>query len=230
MLIPLAALLVATATPKHLVYTYTIGAAMHGASQFSPARAAFDKSGASVNGVSMTPTYDANGAGGTIVLDVVQPLAPDGSAVFNVTVGNFNGGKPFMCAAYGESGDVVCDANDPVPTQALLLLRVAGPNFYVKNRLDANNHWHVASSGGALTETSDFTVAKANGPLVTIAMQRHGEQRRPVQAQSDVTGTVSYDSAAQVATGVHATMTFTTKDASGADIGTSSRIDIELAP
>jgi hypothetical protein len=223
------ALLVATVTaPHHLVYTYKVGAAMQASAAHGPAQAAFDKASAGANSALWAPTYDGNNVAGTIAIDVVQPLAPDGSAAFQVTVSGFNGGKPFLCAAYGESGDVVCNADQPLRPETLLLLRVTGPNFYSPSRLDAKKHWHIASSSGRFKETADFTVTKDDGSDLTIAMSRHGTQQQP-PIDSTVEGTVVYDDTRQIPTAIHATLSLTLHGgASAGDSANATRVDLQL--
>lgn len=228
MLIPLTAMLIATATPpRHLVYTYKVAPIMHSSVSQGPAKASFDTASAAGGGANMSaPAYDSNASSGTIAIDVVQPRAADGSGVFNVTVSGFNAGKPFMCAAHGDTGEVVCNADQALRPETLLLLRVIGPNFYSTGRVDSKKHWHVTTSG-VVAETADFTVAKNSGAQLTIAMSRHGTQQQP-PLESSVEGTVLYDSAEQIPTALHATLAFTMKDTAAGDAPPGSRIDIEL--
>src|SRR5690348_8042096 len=106
----------------HLVYAYKMGAAMHASVSQGPVHGNFDGASANNNSAIWAPTYDGRDKDDTIAIDVLQALAPDGSAVFNVTATGANGGKTFMCAAYGDTGDVTCNADTPLPPQVLLLL------------------------------------------------------------------------------------------------------------
>lgn len=211
-----------------LIYTYKVGAAMQASAAHGPAKAAFDGASAGGNSALWAPTYDANATNGTISIDIVQPSAPDGSGVFRITASGFNSGKPFMCAAYGETGDVVCDADQALRPEMLLLLRVIGPNFYSQNRLDSKQHWHVASSSGPFKESADFAVAKSDGSQLTIAMTRHGIQQQP-PVESQVEGTVTYDTAKNIPIALHATLSLTMHGSvSSGDAATGTRVDIEL--
>ncbi len=211
----------------HLVFAFKVAAAMHTSQSFAPALSSFDKAAGSGNAAMSTKSYDNGATSGTITLDVVQALAPDGSTVFKVAETGFNAGKPFMCAAYGETGNVVCDAEAPLRPDTLLLLRVAGAGFYVPGHLDASKHWRIASPGTNLTETADFTVTKSSGTLVTISMHRHGTQQQP-PLESSIDGTVVYDTVTQTPRSIDATMILQPKGADAAPAGT--RIDIDLQP
>lgn len=228
MILPLAALILAVNSPTHLVYTYKDAAAMQSAQSFAPALSSFDKTAGAGNAAMSSKEFDNNAASGTIALDVVQPLSPDGSTVFRVTETGFNSGKPFMCAAYGDTGNVVCDADRPLRPDALLLLRVAGAGFYSPARLDANKHWHIDSPGNNLSESADFTVTKTDGNILTIALKRQGKQQQP-PLESTIDGTLLYDTSTQTPKAIHATMSLQPLSGAGA-APVNSRIDVELQP
>ena len=209
----------------HLVFAFKFAAAMHTSENFAPALSSFDKAAGSGNAMMSTKSFDNGATSGTITLDVVQALSPDGSTVFKVAETGFNSGKPFTCAAYGETGNVVCDADGPLRPDTLILLRVAGAGFYSQTRLDAHGHWQIASPGKNLSESADFTVTKTNGALLTISMKRHGTQQQPA-IESTIDGTVVYDTAAQVPRSIDATMTLQPQTP-GAQPA-STRIDIHL--
>ena len=212
----------------HLVYAYKIGAAMHASAAQGPVHGSFDGASQNSNSAMWAPTYDGHDKDGTIAIDVVQPLAPDGSGVFNVTATGVNGGKTFMCAAYGDTGDVTCNADGPLPPQVLLLLRVLGPHFYAVNKLDAKQHWQISSSSMSLKETADFTVTKTTATNVTIAMSRHGVQEHPA-LEATIDGTIVYDTVRDLPIDVHATLALNTRDAGmGTESPPATRIDVEL--
>lgn len=211
----------------HLVFAFKVAAAMSAGGSFAPALGNVDKSAGSANANMRTGTFDSGAASGTITLDVVQAQAPDGSTVFKVAETGFNADKPFMCAAYGRSGNVVCDANAPLRPDTLILLRVAGADFYSPSRLDTGKHWRITSPGSNLSETADFTLTRTDGSLLTIAMKRRGTQQQP-PLDTTIDGTLLYDSATQTPRAIHATMTLDPKTPGASPA--SSRIDIELQP
>jgi hypothetical protein len=200
---------------------------MHAGGGFAPALGNVDKAAGSANASMRSRTFDNGATSGTITLDVVQAQAPDGSAVFKVVETGFNAGKPFMCAAYGQTGNVVCNADAPLRPDTLILLRVAGNGFYARSRLDTNKHWRTESPGSNLSEVSDFTVTKTDGALITISMKRRGAQQQPPM-DSSIDGTIVYDTAAQIPRSIDVTMTLQQRGAGTAP--ESSRIDVELQP
>lgn len=212
----------------HLVYAYKIGAAMHATVSQGPVHGSFDGASANNNSAMWAPTFDGHAKDGTIAIDVLQPLAPDGSGVFNVAATGVNGGKTFMCAAYGDTGDVTCNADGPLPPQVLLLLRVLGPHFYSAQKLDAKQHWHVESSSVTLKETADFTVTNTTKTNVTIAMSRHGVQQHPA-LETNADGTLVYDTTRQLPTDLHATFVISAPDAGmGTAAPPATSIDVKL--
>ena len=207
------------------VYTIKLSSVMHAsAGGLSPRGQSYDRT-IGVNGAAYSPSSQGNAAGETLTLEVVQANAPDGSTVFKITQSGFNAGKPFMCAVYGETGNLACDIDQQLPAEALLLLRTAGGGFYPPARLDADKHWRITSQNSAMSETTDYTVTNANGAIVTLSMNRHSVQTQP-PLDSTLTGTVTYDTGKHLPDAIHAVLTLAPQGAQAVQ----TRIDIELQP
>jgi hypothetical protein len=157
----------------------------------------------SLGGMTMT-----GGRSGTLTVDVLA-ATKDGGLLVEVHENIDRAERPMQpvkCAVYENPDNVVCDQNlvqAGVVTEELdSLLAYFGRGFYDTARLDNNNHWQTVLpfNDGKASRTTDFTVSKADGNVLTIDVNRI---TREGSGDTMAKGTLIYDSGMTVPVSEH---------------------------
>lgn len=139
------------------------------------------------------------GRSGTITVNVIS-ATKDGGLVVDALeqVDRVSRAQQTMrCAVYEAPPTVVCDQNlvqaGVLTEEVNTLLTYVGQRFYDTSRLDDNNHWQFVEpfNNGKATRTSDFTVTKADGNVLSISVNR---VMRRGSSTTTTTGSLRYDS------------------------------------
>lgn len=139
------------------------------------------------------------GRTGTITVNVIA-ATKDGGLVVDAIEQVDRVSRPLQtmrCAVYETPPTVVCDPNlvqaGTLTEEVDKLLTYVGQRFYDTSRLDDNNHWQFVQpiNNGKASLTSDFTVTKADGNVLSISVSR---VLRLSDATTTTTGTLRYDS------------------------------------
>jgi hypothetical protein len=175
----------AQTTPRTLAYSFSISARTFGGGQV-PNDFVYSDSAVWVSGRSGVITVEAG------------PSAADGGVVLTATESVKQSARPrpaIRCTAYGATMRIECDWEHSEPTsEELTLFEFLGSSFYDPTRLDSKAHWRVSARVADNDAVSDFTVEKAQGDTLTIAVETK-EQGRGVWARFRETeeGSVLYD-------------------------------------
>jgi len=188
--------LLAQATPRELVYAYTVersqtdqGDTAHGVDKMDPGGGGtfyFHNNARDYRPPSASAGEQKHS--GKIVVDVVRAQS-DGGLVLHVTEDHAAGG-PVTCVTFGDT-TVVCDPNRQVAPEVTELLALLGTGFVDPTRLDNARHWHVDADSGYGT-TADYTIVRTDGALVGIA--ERGTRTVPrTTAKTTIDASIEYD-------------------------------------
>ncbi len=176
----------------------------------------------------ISQTTSTNGVSGTITVDVLS-AAQDGGLVVDATEKVDRADRPqqpIRCAVYADPENVICDQNltqtGEVTGEITTLLTYLGRGFYDASRLDDKKHWKTDQplNQGTGTVTSNYTVTKDDGGVVTIAVNRVLHVGPKV---STTNGTLQYDPAVSLPVKAH----LVTDTSSNGDLG-GSIVDFQL--
>ncbi len=204
---------------RHLVYDFTVSIhtdlTLHGAG-FSSGTGITDD------------TSDADDQG-TIVVDVMQ-VAADGGLVVDVSelARNTRSAKPALCAVYGD-GRALCAAGAKVNAEEMALLRLVGRGFVDPSKFDSHGHWQEIASAPGFKETSDFTVTKDAGGMLSVALQRVAAETGVRGFTSTTTGTIGYDLPMTVPTALKQTTVTRTQQGVGRENTVTTQLSLKLA-
>lgn len=187
-LLPASAL--ADAVQRHLVYSFTYG---------NQSDLEVHSSGISADGLGnsggsgMTDFTGGLSDQGTITVDVLSQQT-DGGLVLKVSeqAQHTRSAAPATCVVYPNTG-VICDPNATINPEEMALIRLLAPKFVDPNNLDASKHWKVEEPGAQTSVTSDFTIARNQGGMMTIDENRVVRQQEPQTVTTNLTTTISYD-------------------------------------
>ena len=180
--IAVAAQAVATKPIRHLVYGFTLSIASD---------LTLHDSGFS-SGTGITDDLASADDQGTITVNVLQ-VAADGGLVVNVSehARNTRSAKPALCAVYGDGG-ALCAAGAKVNAEEFALLRLVGALAPASSEF-THRHWQEIATGPGFKETSDFTVTKNAGGMLTVALQRVATATGVHGFTAATTGTIYYN-------------------------------------
>ncbi len=176
----------------------------------------------------ISSTTSTNGVSGTITVDVMS-AAQDGGLVVDATEKVDRADRAqqaIRCAVYADPENVICDQNltqtGEVTGEITALLTYFGRGFYDASRLDGKKHWQTTQplNQGTGSATSNYTVTKDAGGLVTIAVNRVLHLGPKV---STTNGTLQYNPAASLPVKAH----LVTDTSSNGDLG-GSIVDFQL--
>jgi hypothetical protein len=193
-----AALLVCTLSPasatadtvqRHLVYSFTYG----NQSDLEVHSSGIDPGGGASGSSGMSDFTGGLSDQGTISVDVLSQQ-PDGGLVLKVSeqAQHTRSAAPATCVAYPNTG-VICDPNATVNPEEMALIRLLAPKFVDPDNLDAAKHWKIEEPGAQMSVTSDFTIARNQGGMMTIDETRTVRQQGSQTVTTNLTTTISYD-------------------------------------
>lgn len=163
----------------------------------------------------------SEGRTGRIKVDVIQAAA-DGGLVVDVTETVDRDVTPpqtIRCAAYGSTGDVICDQNADATDEERTLLTYVGRFFYDPSKVDAGGHWQSKPAiKSGVDIVNHYTVTKTDGSLLTIAVDRKEDG---LGYMASTTGTIVYDSAMEIPRSIHL-------DDSSINSGNQGDMDVRL--
>lgn len=177
------------ALPRHLVYGFTFGTQ----SDLEVHSSGIDAGGGPSGGSGMTDFTGGVGDQGTITVDLLSQQS-DGGVVINVSeqAQKTRSSAAATCVVYPTTG-VICDPNATINPEEMALIRFLAPAFVDPSRLDAKQHWKIESSTPQYSLTSDFTIAKNAGGVMTIDENRIIHQQQPTIETTEVNATIGYD-------------------------------------
>lgn len=131
---------------------------------------------------------------GTIAVDVLQ-VQPDTGLVVRISeqARLRRSSPPTLCVVYG-TGSTICDqSHGELNEEEMTLMRFLGRNFVNTSVMDAKKHWQYASTAAQANETSDYTLGKSDGNVMSITYQRllKVSGARPFDATTE--GSLSYN-------------------------------------
>jgi hypothetical protein len=177
------------ALPRHLVYGFTFGTQ----SDLEVHSSGVDAGGGASGGSGMTDFTGGVGDQGTITVDMLSQQS-DGGIVIKVgeQAEKTRSEPAATCVVYPTTG-VICDPNATINPEEMALIRFLAPTFVDPSRLDAKQHWKIDSSTPQYTLSSDFTIAKNAGGVMTIDESRVIHQQQPTIETTEVNATIGYD-------------------------------------
>jgi hypothetical protein len=226
--------LLAAATPRELIYSYTVersqadqGDTAHGVDKMDPG------GGGTFYFPNNARDYRPPPAGGgeerrsgKIVIDVLREQV-DGGLVLHVTEDDAAGG-PVTCVTFGDT-TVVCDPNRRISPEVPALVALLGAGFVDPTRLDNARHWHVepATSYGT---TADFTIVGKTGSLLDINENATRTEANSA-ARTRIAAAIEYDTARSLPTSLQQSSIETDHRGSvNETISTQTTLKLESAP
>lgn len=166
---------------------------------------------------------------GSITVDVMQ-VQTDGGLVVRISeqARVRRSAVPTLCVVYG-TGSTICDeSHGELNAEEMALLRLLGKNFVNTSVIDAKNHWQYASNAPQANETSDYTIGKVAGNIMSISYQRilKVTGSRPFDATTE--GSLSYNSALSVPVSVNEDTISRTNGMSGDGDKTEQKVGLTL--
>jgi hypothetical protein len=226
--------LLATATPRELVYSYTVersqtdqGDTAHGVDKMDPG------GGGTFYFHNNSRDYRPPPAGGgeqrrsgKIVIDVVREQS-GGGLVLHVTEDAAAGG-PVTCVAFGDT-TVVCDPNREILPEVPALAALLGAGFVDPSRLDNARHWHIEPTTGYGT-TADYTIVGKTGSLLEIKENATRTEANSA-AKTTIAAAIQYDMARSLPTSFQQSSVETDHRGSvNETISTQTTLKLESAP
>jgi len=182
-MIATAAVLIAAAPLRQLVYSFTVGI------NDSTRDSSMSNHDAYENG----QTSDM----GTITVDVTG-VEGDGGLVLSVAESGRNGRSvsPTECVVYANT-NIMCGSVQLAPEESAVL-RTLNPKFLDLSTLDDKNHWHIAPPGSGVT--IDYSAAK--GPTASTVAITGTRDEKSSQTMIHSEMTYTYDASTVVPTQV----------------------------
>jgi hypothetical protein len=186
--------LLAQATPRELVYSYTVersrtdqGDIAHGVDKMDPGGGGTFYFPNNARDYRPPAADGAQRRSGKIVVDAVREQT-DGGLVLHVTEDAAR--EPVTCVTFGDT-TVVCDPNRQISAEVPELLALLGTNFVDPSRLDNARHWRIDAENGYGT-TADYTIVRTAGALVDIRESGIRTQANSA-AKTTIDASIEYD-------------------------------------
>ncbi len=195
--------MLATATPRELVYSYTVETSQTDQGDTAYGVDKMDPGGGGTfyfpnNAHDYRPPPPGGGEqrrSGKIVIDVVREQV-DGGLVLHVTEDDA-AGDPVTCVAFGDT-TVVCDPNRQISPEVPTLAALLGAGFVDPSRLDNARHWHIEPTTGYGT-TADYTIVGKMGTLLDIKENAMRTEANST-AKTTIAAAIQYDVARSLPT------------------------------
>jgi hypothetical protein len=223
--------LLASATPRELVYSYTVestrtdkGDSAHGVDKMDPGGGGtfyFHNVNQHYRSPDMGP--GAQRRSGKIVVEAVRQQQ-DGGLVVRVTEDASPAG-PVTCVTFGDT-TVVCDPNRQVAAEIPALLALLGTGFVDPSRLDNSRHWHV----DAASTSADYTILSNAGAVLDIDESATRTQAGST-TKTTIAAAIEYDLARSLPTSLQeSTIERDHRGSVNETISTETTLKLESAP
>lgn len=167
---------------------------------------------------------------GTITVDVLQ-VQPDSGLVLRISeqARLRRSAQPTLCVVYG-TGSTICDqSHGEMNEEEMTLMRFLGRNFVNTSVMDAKRHWQYASTAPRATETSNYTLDKADANVMNISYQRQLKVTGAQPFEATTEGSLSYNDLLSMPVSINED-TVTRKNGMGGNADKiEQKIDLSLA-
>lgn len=175
---------------RQLTYTFTYGMTQN----TSVHNSGFNNDGVSTagSGAGVDSYQNSSGRTGTVAVEIQREELDKGLVLVVSETVNGRTTPGAQCVVWG-TGSLVCDPNATINIEEYSVLRFLGDSFVDPTQLDAKRHWQLSSNSPQYSATSDYTISKIDGSIMTIDEARKLIYRGSVKSTADVTSTVIYD-------------------------------------